>query len=400
MKHEFQRITRLPPYVFAGVDELKIAARRRGDDIIDFGMGNPDLPTPPHIVEKLVEATANPRNHRYSASRGITRLRMAIADWYGRRYDVNVDPEEEAIVTIGVKEGISHLSLAITNPGDLVMVPSPTYPIHTYAMVLANGNVVHVPLSPGDDFFENLTATIRPIWPRPKILVLSFPHNPTTVCVEHDFFEKVVAFAKEYDLIVIHDFAYADLGFDGYEPPSILQVKGAKEMCVEFFSLSKSYSMPGWRMGFAVGNAELVGALRRIKSYLDYGAFQPIQIASIIALNGSQECVDEIRGIYQNRRDVLCEGLQRIGWPVEKPRGTMFVWAEIPEVYREMGSLEFSKFLLRETEVAVSPGVGFGDLGDGYVRFALVENEHRTRQALRNLRAIFHKEKAGERATG
>ena len=395
--YEFQRITRLPPYVFASVDELKIEARRRGDDIIDFGMGNPDLATPPHIVEKLVEAATNPRNHRYSASRGITRLRAAIADWYGRRYDVNIDSEEEAIVTIGVKEGLSHLALAITNPGDLVMVPSPTYPIHTYAMVLANGNVVHVPLSQGDDFFENMTDIIRPIWPRPKILVLSFPHNPTTVCVDLDFFEKVVAFAKEYNLIVVHDFAYADLGFDGYEPPSILQVKGAKDVSVEFFSLSKSYSMPGWRIGFAVGNREIIGALRRIKSYLDYGAFQPIQIASIIALNGSQECVEEIRGIYQNRRDVLCNGLERIGWPIQKPRGTMFVWAEIPQAYREMGSLEFSKFLLRESEVAVSPGVGFGELGDGHVRFALVENEHRTRQALRNLRPLFQ-EKAPRRA--
>ena len=395
--HEFQRITRLPPYVFAGVDELKIEARRRGDDIIDFGMGNPDLATPPHIVEKLVEAATNPRNHRYSASRGITRLRTAISDWYGRRYDVNIDPEEESIVTIGVKEGLSHLALAITNPGDLVMVPSPTYPIHTYAMVLANGNVVHVPLSQGDDFFENMTDIIRPIWPRPKILVLSFPHNPTTVCVDLDFFEKVVAFAKEYNLIVVHDFAYADLGFDGYEPPSILQVKGAKDVSVEFFSLSKSYSMPGWRIGFAVGNRDIIGALRRIKSYLDYGAFQPIQIASIIALNGSQECVEEIRQIYENRRDALCNGLERIGWPVQKPRGTMFVWAEIPQQYREMGSLEFSKFLLKKTEVAVSPGIGFGELGDGHVRFALVENEHRTRQALRNLRSLFQ-EKAPRRA--
>ncbi len=395
--YEFQRITRLPPYVFASVDELKIEARRRGDDIIDFGMGNPDLATPPHIVEKLVEAATNPRNHRYSASRGITRLRTAIADWYGRRYDVNIDPEEESIVTIGVKEGLSHLALAITNPGDLVMVPSPTYPIHTYAMVLANGNVIHVPLSQGDDFFENMTDIIRPIWPRPKILVLSFPHNPTTVCVDLDFFEKVVAFAKEYNLIVVHDFAYADLGFDGYEPPSILQVKGAKDVSVEFFSLSKSYSMPGWRIGFAVGNKEIIGALRRIKSYLDYGAFQPIQIASIIALNGSQDCVEEIRQIYQSRRDALCNGLERIGWPVQKPRGTMFVWAEIPEEFKDMGSLEFSKFLLTEAEVAVSPGVGFGELGDGHVRFALVENEHRTRQALRNLRPLFQ-EKAPKRA--
>ncbi|OGL63772.1 MAG: alanine transaminase [Candidatus Tectomicrobia bacterium RIFCSPLOWO2_12_FULL_69_37] len=395
--HEFQRITRLPPYVFAVVDELKLAARRKGEDIIDFGMGNPDLATPPHIIEKLVEAASNPRNHRYSASRGITKLRAAIASWYGRRYGVEVDPEREAIVTIGVKEGISHLALAITNPGDLVMVPSPTYPIHTYAMVLANGNVIHVPLSKGDDFFENMVNVIRPIWPRPKILTLSFPHNPTTVCVDIEFFKKVVAFAKEYDLIVIHDFAYADLGFDGYMPPSFLQAPGAKDVGVEFFSLSKSYSMAGWRIGFCVGNPQLVDALRKIKSYLDYGAFQPIQIASIIALNGPQECVEEIRQTYERRRDVLCDGLNRIGWPIEKPKGTMFVWSEIPEPYREMGSIEFSKFLIRETQVAVSPGIGFGGLGDGHVRFALVENEHRTRQALRSLRAVFH-EKTQKRA--
>ncbi len=396
---EFQRITRLPPYVFAVVDELKLAARRRGEDIIDFGMGNPDLATPPHIVEKLVEAAANPRNHRYSASRGITKLRAAIAGWYARRYGVEVDPETEAIVTIGVKEGISHLALAITNPGDLVMAPSPTYPIHTYAMVLANGNVVYVPLSQGDDFFDSMMNVIRPIWPRPKILILSFPHNPTTVCVDLDFFKKVVAFAKEHDLILVHDFAYADLGFDGYRPPSMLQAPGAKDVGVEFFSLSKSYSMPGWRIGFAVGNRALVEALRRIKSYLDYGAFQPIQIASIIALNGPQDCVEEVRLTYQRRRDTLCEGLNRVGWPVQKPAGTMFVWAEIPAPFKEMGSLEFAKFLLKETQVAVSPGIGFGDLGDGHVRFALVENEHRIRQALRSLRPVFQ-EKAQKRAVG
>ena len=387
--NNFDRINRLPPYVFAEVDELKINARRSGEDIIDFGMGNPDLPTPPHIVEKLVEAASNPRNHRYSASRGITRLRSAISDWYGRRYDVDIDSEEEAIVTIGVKEGISHLSLAITNPGDLVMVPSPTYPIHTYALVIANGNVVQVPLSQGDDFFSNMEDVINPLWPRPKILLLSFPHNPTTVCVDLDFFEKVIGFAKEHNLIVIHDFAYADLGFDGYKPPSMLQIPGAKDIGVEFFSMSKSYSMPGWRMGFAVGNKELIYALRRIKSYLDYGAFQPIQIASIIALNGSQDCVDEIRDTYQQRRDVLCEGLERVGWPVEKPKGTMFLWAKIPDKFKEMGSMEFSKHLLRECKVAVSPGIGFGDLGDGFVRFAMVENEHRTRHALKSLRSIF-----------
>lgn len=386
---DFQRINRLPPYVFSVVDELKLAARRKGEDIIDFGMGNPDLPTPPHIVEKLVESSANPRNHRYSASRGIRKLRHSIANWYGRRFNVDIDPEEEAIVTIGVKEGIAHLSLAITNPGDLVMVPSPTYPIHTYGMILANGNVVHVPLSQGDDFFEKLKQVIEPLWPRPKILMISFPHNPTTVCVDLTFFEKVVAFAKEYDLLVMHDFAYADLGFDGYQPPSMLQVPGAKDVGVEFFSLSKSYSMPGWRIGFCVGNSRLVGALRQIKSYLDYGAFQPIQIASIIALDGPQECVGEIRNIYQARRDVLCEGLNRIGWSIEKPKGTMFVWAKIPPAFREMGSLEFVKHLLVKTQVAVAPGIGFGELGDGHVRFALVENEHRIRQAVRSLRGIF-----------
>jgi len=387
--HEFQRITRLPPYVFAAVDELKLAARHRGEDVIDFGMGNPDLPTPPHIVEKLVESVSNPRNHRYSASRGITKLRKAIADWYGRRFDVDIDHDREAIVTIGAKEGISHLCLAITNPGDLVMVPSPTYPIHTYAIVLANGNVVHVPLAQGDDFFDNLIEVMGPIWPKPKILILSFPHNPTTVCVEIDFFEKVVAFAKEHNLIVIHDFAYADLGFDGYLPPSMLEVRGAKDVGVELFSLSKSYSMPGWRIGFVVGNPEIVTALRRIKSYLDYGAFQPIQIASIIALNGPQDCVIAMRETYQNRRDVLCDGLARIGWNVQKPRGTMFVWAEIPEQFKEMGSLDFATYLLKETNVAVSPGMGFGEMGNTHVRFALVENEHRIRQAIRNLRPVF-----------
>jgi alanine-synthesizing transaminase len=387
--HEFQRITRLPPYVFAAVDELKLAARHRGEDVIDFGMGNPDLPTPPHIVEKLVESVSNPRNHRYSASRGITKLRKAIADWYGRRFDVDIDHDREAIVTIGAKEGISHLCLAITNPGDLVLVPSPTYPIHTYAIVLANGNVVHVPLAQGDDFFDNLIEVMAPIWPKPKILILSFPHNPTTVCVEIDFFEKVVAFAKEHNLIVIHDFAYADLGFDGYLPPSMLEVRGAKDVGVELFSLSKSYSMPGWRIGFVVGNPEIVTALRRIKSYLDYGAFQPIQIASIIALNGPQDCVIAMRETYQNRRDVLCDGLARIGWNVQKPRGTMFVWAEIPEQFKEMGSLDFATHLLKETNVAVSPGMGFGEMGNTHVRFALVENEHRIRQAIRNLRPVF-----------
>ncbi|MFQ5895302.1 MAG: aminotransferase class I/II-fold pyridoxal phosphate-dependent enzyme [Nitrospinota bacterium] len=389
--HEFQRIRRLPPYVFAEVEELKLRARRRGEDIIDFGMGNPDLPTPSHIVEKLREAALNPRNHRYSASRGITKLRAAIADWYGRNFDVEVDPEEEAIVTIGVKEGIAHLTLAIINPGDLVVVPTPTYPIHTYGAMLAGGTLIHVPLAPGDDFFENLLRACKPLWPRPKVLILSFPHNPTTHCVDAAFFQKVVDFARENDLLVIHDFAYADLTFDGYRAPSLLQAEGAKGVGVEFFSLSKSYSMPGWRLGFGVGNREVVAALRRIKSYLDYGVFQPIQIAAIIALNGPQECVAEIRETYRRRRDVLCDGLNRIGWAVEKPRGTMFVWAQIPEAFKPLGSLEFSKLALREAKVAVSPGIGFGELGDGYVRFALVENEHRTRQAVRGLRTLIQR---------
>ncbi len=311
---------------------------------------------------------------------------------------MDIDPDREAIVTIGAKEGISHLCLAITNPGDLVMVPSPTYPIHTYAAILANGNVVHVPLSQGDDFFDNLMNVIRPLWPRPKILLLSFPHNPTTVCVELPFFEKLVAFAKENDLVLIHDFAYADLGFDGYKPPSMLEIPGAKDVGVELFSLSKSYSMPGWRMGFVVGNPLIVEALRRIKSYLDYGAFQPIQIASIIALNGPQDCVDSMRQTYQSRRDTLCEGLGRIGWPVEKPRGTMFVWAEIPDAFKEMGSLKFATYLMKETNVAVAPGIGFGDMGDTFVRFALVENEHRIRQAIRNLRPLIGGEVANRAA--
>ncbi|MFQ6110626.1 MAG: aminotransferase class I/II-fold pyridoxal phosphate-dependent enzyme [Nitrospinota bacterium] len=387
--HEFQRIERLPPYVFAIVDELKLEARRRGEDIIDFGMGNPDLPTAPHIVEKLREAALNPRNHRYSASRGITKLRGAIASLYQRKFSVELDPESEVIVTMGVKEGIAHLTLAIINPGDLVMVPSPTYPIHTHGVALANGNVIRVPLSKGGDFFDDLQRAFTPLWPRPKILLLSFPHNPTTHCVELEFFEKVVAFAKENGLIVIHDFAYVDLAYDGYRPPSLLQVPGAKEVGVEFFSMSKSYNMPGWRIGFALGNARLIHALRRIKSYLDYGVYQPLQIAAIIALNGPQECVEQTCETYRRRRDALCNGLNRIGWPVEKPRATMFLWAAIPEEFRSMGSLEFSKFLLKEAKVAVSPGIGFGELGEDFVRFAFVENEHRTRQAIRGLRVAL-----------
>lgn len=390
-KRRFARIERLPPYVLAEVTNLRTQARKAGEDIIDFGMGNPDMPTPPHIVDKLLEAAQKSPNHRYSASRGITKLRHAICGWYKRKYDVDLDPETEAIVTIGSKEGISHLAYAIVSPGDHVLVPSPTYTIHTYAVVLANGDVINVPLSSGDDFFENLTSAFRSSWPRPKAMILNFPHNPTTVCVDLPFFEKVIAFAKEHDIIVIHDLAYAEIVFDGYVAPSIMQVPGAKDVAVEFYTLSKTYAMPGWRVGFCVGNPELIYALQRIKSYLDYGMFQPIQIASIIALNGPQECVEEIRMTYQSRRDVLADGLNRIGWSVEKPRATMFMWAEIPDAFKSMGSLEFSKLLLRDAKVAVSPGAGFGEGGDNFVRFALVENEHRTRQAIRNIRDVLQK---------
>jgi alanine-synthesizing transaminase len=386
---EFRRIKRLPPYVFSIVNELKVKARARGDDIIDFGMGNPDLPTPPHIVEKLCEAVKNPRNHRYSASRGITKLRMAIADWYGRRYGVEIDPEREAIATIGAKEGISHLALALVEPGDVALAPSPTYPIHPYSVIIAGGDVRSVRLEEGTDFYGALVAAHRESWPPPKLLILSFPHNPTTAIVDLAFFEKVVAFAQEHHLHVIHDFAYADLTFDDYRAPSFLQAPGAKAVGVEFFTLSKSYNMPGWRVGFAVGNPQIISALTRIKSYLDYGIFQPIQIAAIVALNGPQECVKEIADTYRVRRDVLVDGLNRIGWSLAKPKGTMFVWAKIPDSYRMMGSLEFSKFLIDKAKVAVSPGIGFGQYGDEYIRFALVENEHRTRQAIHGIKRVL-----------
>jgi alanine-synthesizing transaminase len=386
---EFHRINRLPPYVFNIVTELKVKARASGEDIIDFGMGNPDLPTPPHIVEKLCEAARNPRNHRYSASRGITKLRSAITDWYGRRYGVEIDPEREAIATIGAKEGLSHLALAVVEPGDVALVPSPTYPIHPYSVIIAGGDVRSVRLEEGIDFYEALMAAHRESWPPPKLLILSFPHNPTTATVDLAFFEKVVAFAQEHNLILIHDLAYADLTFDGYQAPSLLQVPGAKEIGVEFFTLSKSYNMPGWRVGFCVGNPQIIAALTRLKSYLDYGMFQPIQIAAIIALNGPQECVGQTVETYRARRDALVDGLNRIGWTLSKPKGTMFVWAKIPEAYLGMGSLEFSKFLLDKAKVAVSPGIGFGQYGDAYVRFALVENEHRTRQAIQGLKRVL-----------
>jgi alanine-synthesizing transaminase len=386
---KFARLDRLPPYVFATVNKIKMDARRAGKDIIDLGMGNPDLGTPAHIVDKLVEAAQKPHNHRYSASMGITRLRMAIADWYRRRFDVEIDPETEAIVTIGVKEGMSHLVLVTIRPGDVVFTPDPTYPIHPYSAIISGGDVRGIPVGPEQDFFENLMNATRQTWPRPKLLILCYPHNPTTEVVDPGFFERIVNYAKEHDIMVIHDFAYADLVFDGYKAPSFLQAKGAKNVGVEFFSLSKSYSMPGWRVGFCVGNAEMVAALRRIKSYLDYGIFQPIQIAAIIALNGPQDCVEEIRRTYEERRNALVTGLRRVGWNVRRPKGTMFVWTKIPKKYREMRSVEFSKFLIREAHVAVSPGLGFGEYGDEYVRFALIENKMRINQAIRGLRKIM-----------
>ena len=386
---EFARLDRLPPYVFTTVNKIKMDARRAGEDIVDLGMGNPDLPTSKHIVDKLVEASRKGHNHRYSASMGITKLRMAIADWYRRRFDVHIDPETEAIVSIGAKEGISHLVLVTIRPGDVVFSPDPTYPIHPYSAIIAGGDVRGIPLNPEQDFFENLMAATKQTWPKPKMLIISFPHNPTTEVVEPGFFEKIVEYAKEHGMIVIHDLAYADLVYDGYVAPSFLQVPGAKDVGVEFFSLSKSYSMPGWRVGFCVGNAEIVGALRRIKSYLDYGIFQPIQIASIIALNGPQDCVKKIVDTYRVRRDTLIRGLNRIGWSVKSPKGTMFVWAKIPKSYIKMGSVEFSKMMIREAKVAVSPGLGFGQYGDDYVRFALIENKMRTNQAIRGIRKIL-----------
>lgn len=386
---EFMRMSRLPPYVFATVNELKVKARHRGEDIIDLGMGNPDIPTPRHIVDKLIEAAEKGHNHRYSASMGITKLRRAICDLYKRRFDVDLDPDEEAIVTIGVKEGLSNLVLATINPGDVVFAPNPTYPIHPYSAIIAGGDLRSIPIGPDRDFFEDLLAAAKQTWPNPKMLIISYPHNPTTSVVDIGFFEKIVDFCKEHDMIVIHDFAYADLVFDGYKPPSFLQVPGAKDIGVEFFSLSKSYSMPGWRVGFCVGNPDLVGALRRIKSYLDYGVFQPIQIASIIALNGPYDCVKEIVDTYRERRDVLVDGLNRVGWSIEKPKATMFVWAQIPEKFADMGSVTFSKMLIEKAKVAVSPGIGFGEYGDNYVRFALVENPHRIKQGIRGIRRIL-----------
>ena len=392
--YDFNRIKRLPPYVFSIVNSLKIEARRQGNDIIDLGMGNPDGAPPKHIIDKLVEAARNPKNHRYSASKGITQLRNAICEWYLRRYDVILDSELEAVVTIGSKEGLSHLVLATVGPGDVVMTPTPAYPIHPYSVIIAGGEVRSVPIGPGIDFFDEMEKAYKSSWPRPKMLIINFPHNPTTMVVEGlGFFKKVVAFAKENDLIVLHDLAYADLCFDGYKAPSFLQVPGAKDIGVEFFSMTKSYSMAGWRVGFCVGNQEIVGALSKIKSYLDYGMFQPIQIASIIALRGPQDCVEEIRETYESRRNVLIKGLKRAGWNVPPPKATMFVWAEIPEPFKKMGSLEFCKLLITEGGVAVSPGIGFGEGGDNYVRFALVENEQRIKQATTGIKKVLNNAK-------
>jgi len=389
---EFDRIKRLPPYVFNIVNELKAKSRAAGEDIIDFGMGNPDQPTPKHIIDKLVEAAQRGDTHRYSVSKGIPRLRRAICNWYQERYDVSLDPETEAIVTIGSKEGLAHLALATLGPGDVVLVPNPAYPIHPYGVVIAGADLRHVPLVPGVNFFEELQKAIIDSWPKPKMLILNFPANPTTQCIELDFFEKVVAIAKEHNIWVVHDIAYADIVFDGYKAPSILQVEGAKDIAVEFFSLSKSYNMPGWRVGFMCGNPTLVAALTRIKSYMDYGTFTPIQVAAITALEGPQDCVAEICAMYKRRRDVLCDGLNAMGWTVEKPKATMFVWAPIPEPYRDMKSVEFCKKMIIDAKVAVSPGIGFGQHGDDHVRFSLIENEHRTRQALRGIRNMLKKD--------
>jgi alanine-synthesizing transaminase len=388
---EFSRIQRLPPYVFNITGEMKASARRRGEDIIDFGMGNPDGATPKHIVNKLVEAALKPATHRYSVSRGIPRLRKAICNWYKTRYDVDLDPDSEAIVTIGSKEGIAHLCLAILDSRDTVLVPNPSYPIHIYGPVIAGAHVVSVPVHDQEQFLAQLEDLIPRMTPRPKALIVNFPSNPTTECVELPFLARLVELAREYGFHLIHDLAYADIAFDGYKPPSVLQVPGAKDVAVEFFTLSKSYNMPGWRVGFMVGNPRLVNALARLKSYFDYGTFTPIQVASIHALEGPQECVHEICENYRKRRDVLVEGLNKLGWPVTSPKATMFVWARIPEAYQALKSLEFSKLLLSEAKTAVSPGIGFGDYGDGHVRFSLIENEARTRQALRCMKQMFAK---------
>lgn len=389
MNDNFARIDRLPPYVFSITGDLKQKARAAGEDIIDFGMGNPDQPTPQHIVDKLIETAQRGDTHRYSQSKGIPRLRRAICTWYKNRYGVDLNENTEAIVTLGSKEGLAHLALATTGPGDAILVPNPSYPIHPYGFVISGADIRHVPMGDESQFFDELENAIRNSWPRPKMLVLNFPSNPTTHCVELEFFERVVAIAKENQIWVVQDLAYADLCFDGYVAPSIMQVEGAKDVAVEFFTMSKSYNMPGWRVGFCVGNSTLIGALARVKSYLDYGMFTPVQVAAIAALEGDQSCVSEITALYKSRRDVLCNGLNSAGWPVTPPKATMFVWAKIPEPYQAMGSLEFAKKLLTDAKVAVAPGIGFGEHGEGYVRFGLIENEHRTRQAIRNIKKMF-----------
>ena len=389
---EFSRIKRLPPYVFNITNELKMAARRRGEDIIDLSMGNPDGPTPKHIVDKLVEASARPDTHGYSVSKGIPRLRKAICGWYKRRYGVEFDPESEAIVTIGSKEGLAHLMLATLERGDTVLVPNPSYPIHIYGAIIAGADIRSVRMTPGVDFFAELERAIRELTPKPKMLIIGFPSNPTAQCVDLSFFEKVIAIAKEHDIMVVHDLAYADICFDDYQAPSIMQVPGARDVAVEFFTMSKSYNMAGWRIGFMVGNKDLVHALARIKSYHDYGSFTPIQVASIVALEGPQDCVEEIRKTYEKRRDVMVKALHDAGWMVEKPRASMYIWAKIPEYYAKMGSIEFTKRLMEEAKIAVAPGVGFGEYGNDHVRIALIENEHRLRQAARGVRDMFRKD--------
>jgi alanine-synthesizing transaminase len=388
---EFRRITNLPPYVFTIIDGLKVAARRAGEDVIDLGFGNPDLPSPATAVDKLCEAVRNPRNHRYSASRGIPKLRQAVADLYARRFGVALDPETEAITTIGAKEGFSHLMWVLLQPGDAALVPSPSYPIHIWGPLFAGADVREIPVGTDEDFFGNVKEAYRYSWPRPRVIVLSFPHNPTTTCVDLAFMQRMVDFARENDVLLVHDNAYAELGFDGFRPPSILQADGAKECAVELYSMTKAYSMAGWRMAYLVGNPDLVQALAKLKSYLDYGAFQPIQIASTVTLNEDPDHPERVQEIYQSRRDALCDGLRRIGWEVDPPRGTMFLWAPIPEPYRELGSLEFASMLVREARVATSPGIGFGPGGDGHVRFALIENEQRIGQGVRNLRRALTK---------
>ena len=389
MDSNFPRVNKLPPYVFDEIQKLKAAARKRGEDIIDFGMGNPDQSTPEEIVEKLRESVLKGPTHRYSQSKGIPRLRKAICDWYSRKYSVELDPETEAVVTMGSKEGLGHLALATLDQGDGVLVPNPSYPIHPYGFVIAGADIRHVPIGEDIDFFSELESAVTNTFPKPKMLVLNFPGNPSTECVEIDFFEKIVDFAKKNKIWVIQDLAYADICFDGYKAPSILQVDGAKDVAVEFFTLSKSYNMPGWRVGFCCGNKELLSALSRIKSYFDYGLFTPIQVAAIKALDEGDRYVDEIRDMYQSRRDVLIEGLNKAGWKVESPKATMFIWAKIPSTHKHLGSLEFSKQLLSEAQVAVSPGIGFGTYGEGYVRFSLIENEHRSRQAIRNIKKFL-----------